>query len=184
LLSLLGTGALTMKQALAVPAVQTLMLKANGGIPNNPTLAVLIYPAALDVAGSDPASLFERTFSANGWPPQWRDGVFNYHHYHTGGHEVLGVYAGRARLMLGGPDAHVVEVKTGDVLLLPAGTGHCNLGASDDFMVVGAYPPGQQGDINRDPATPAQIDQIACLRFPPTDPVLGSGGGLVEHWRG
>jgi len=183
LLSVLGVGALTMKQTLAAPVVQTLMLKANGGIPDNPTLPVLIYPAALGVTGSDPASLFERTFADNGWPPQWRYGVFTYHHYHTRGHEVLGVYAGHARLMLGGPNGHVVEVKAGDVLLLPAGTGHCNLGSSDDFMVVGAYPPGQEGDINREPATPAQIEQIAHLQFPHTDPVLGDKGGVVQHWR-
>ncbi len=183
LLSLLGVGALTMKHTDAANALQTLMLKANGGIPNNPTLPVLIYPAALDVTGADPASLFERTFAANGWPPQWRYGVFTYHHYHTRGHEVLGVYAGKARLMLGGPNAHVIEVKAGDVLLLPAGTGHCNLGSSNDFRVVGAYPPGQEGDINRDPATPAQIAQIAHLPFPHTDPVLGNDGGVVEHWR-
>lgn len=184
LLSLFGTGAMTMKQTLAAPAVRTLMLKANGGIPNNPTLPVLIYPAALEVTGSDPASLFEQMFTANGWPPQWRYGVFSYHHYHTQGHEVLGVYAGNARLMLGGPDGHVVEVKAGDVLLLPVGTGHCNLGSSDDFRVVGAYPPGQEGDINRDPATLAQIEQIARLPRPDTDPVLGAQGGVVEHWRG
>jgi uncharacterized protein YjlB len=184
LLGLLGTGALTMKQAIAAPAVQTLMLKANGGIPNNPKLPVLIYPAALAVTGSDPASLFERTFTTNGWPPQWRYGVFTYHHFHTRGHEVLGVYAGQARLMLGGPNGHVIDVRAGDVLLLPAGTGHCNLGSSEDFMVVGAYPPGQEGDINREPATPKQIDQIAQLPFPHADPVMGSEGGVVEHWRG
>lgn len=70
LLSLLGIGALNMKPTLAAPLVQRLRLKANGGIPNNATLPVLIYPAALAVTGSDPASLFERTFAANGWPPQ------------------------------------------------------------------------------------------------------------------
>ncbi|MBD8574341.1 cupin [Pseudomonas syringae] len=172
-----------MKQTLTDRAVQALMFKANGGIPNHPTLPVLIYPAAISVTGSDPALVLERTFAANGWPPQWRYGVFDYHHYHTRGHEVLGVHAGHARLMLGGPNGHVVEVKAGDVLLLPAGTGHCNLGASEDFEVVGAYPPGQEGDINRDPATPAQIEQIARLGFPHTDPVLGDQGGVVELWR-
>lgn len=173
-----------MQQAKAAPAVQTLMFKRNGGIPNNPKLAVFIYPAALAVSGNDPAALFEQTFKANGWPPQWRYGVFTYHHYHVRGHEVLGVYAGSARLMLGGPQGHVLEVKAGDVLLLPAGTGHCNLGSSDDFMVVGAYPPGQEGDINRDPATDAQIAAIARLTFPHSDPVLGSGGGVMKMWQG
>ena len=171
-----------MKQLNAAPNVQALMLKAIDGMPNNPTLPVLIYPGALGVDGSDPAALFERTFMGNGWPPQWRYGVFSYHHYHTRGHEVLGVYAGHARLMLGGPDGAVVEVKAGDVVLLPAGTGHCNLGSSEDFSVVGAYPPGQEGDINRDPATAAQIAQIAKLPFPHSDPVLGDKGGVVEHW--
>lgn len=182
-LGMFGAGASTMQQATAAPAVQTLMLKRNGGIPNNPKLPVLIYPAAVTLAGGDPATAFEQTFKANGWPPQWRYGVFTYHHYHTRGHEVLGVYAGTARLMLGGPDGHVVEVKAGDVLLLPAGTGHCNLGSSDDFMVVGAYPPGQQGDINREAVTDAQIDAIAKLAYPPSDPVLGSAGGVTEYWR-
>lgn len=182
-LGVLGAGGLSMKDAMAAPEVQTLMLKRNGGIPNNPTLAVLIYPAAIAITGSDPAVRLEQTFKANGWPPQWRYGVFTYHHYHLRGHEVLGVYAGHARLMLGGPDGHVVEVKAGDVLLLPAGTGHCNLGSSADFMVVGAYPPGQEGDINRDPVTDAQIAEIARLPFPHSDPVLGSAGGVVTQWR-
>lgn len=183
LMSLLGIGALMMKPVFAASPVQTLMLKPNGGIPNNPTLPVLIYPGALQGTGSDPASLFERTFAANGWPPQWRYGVFTYHHYHTHGHEVLGVYAGHARLMLGGPEGHVIDVKAGDVLLLPAGTGHRNLGSSDDFMVVGAYPPGQEGDINREPATTAQIEQIARLPFPQSDPVLGDKGGVSKYWQ-
>jgi len=84
---------------------------------------------------------------------------------------------------LGGPEGHVIDVKAGDVLLLPAGTGHRNLGSSDDFMVVGAYPPGQEGDINREPATPAQIEQIARLPFPQSDPVLGDKGGVSKYWR-
>lgn len=82
--------------------VQTLMLEPNDWVPNNPHLPVIIYPKAIAIQDSDPAGLFEKTFNDNGWPPQWRYGVYNYHHYHTEGHEVLGVFSGQARLMLGG----------------------------------------------------------------------------------
>lgn len=155
-------------------AAQSLWFGRNGWVPNNPHLPALIYPKAIAVQGNDPAALFEKTFSTNGWPPQWRNGVYHYHHYHTEGHEVLGIARGHARLMLGGPDGHVLEVGPGDVLLLPAGTGHCNLGASDDFLVVGAYPPGQRPDICVAAPGPAQLDRIKNLAFPHLDPVQGA----------
>jgi uncharacterized protein YjlB len=96
---------------------------------------VLIYIKAIAVQGNDPAALFENTFSANGCPPQWRYGVYDFQHNHTDGHEVLGIASGYARLMHGGPDGRVLEVNSGDILLLPAGTGHCNVDCSDDFLV-------------------------------------------------
>ncbi len=130
--------------------LKTLMLEPNDWMPNNPRLPVIIYLSAMSITRDDPAALFEKTFSAHGWPPQWLDGVYDYNHYHTEGHEVLGVVSGQARLMLGGPGGQVVEVNKGDVLLLPAGTGHCNLRSSADLLVVGAYPPGQHADIRRE----------------------------------
>ncbi|AWM95206.1 cupin [Pseudomonas sp. 31-12] len=168
----------------ATGTVQALMFERNEWVPNNPRLPVLIYPNAIAVQGDDPAALFEQTFNANGWPPHWRDGVYSYHHYHTEGHEVLGIVSGKARLMLGGPDGQVLEVNAGDVLLLPAGTGHCNLGSSADFLVVGAYPPGQQADICREAPTKAQLTSIDTLPFPDQDPVQGSQVAVHQYWAG
>lgn len=164
--------------------VQTLMLDRNQWVPNNPRLPALIYTCAIAIQGDDPAALFEQTFIANGWPPQWRYGIYSYHHYHTEGHEVLGIASGRARLMLGGPGGHVLEVTAGDVLLLPAGTGHCNLDSNEDFLVVGAYPPGQRADICREAPTKAQLANIDTLLFPDQDPVQGSQGSLHRYWAG
>lgn len=163
-------------------SMQVLMLERNDWVPNNPRLPVLVYPAAIAVQGSDAAALIEETFNANGWPPQWRYGIYDFHHYHTEGHEVLGIASGQARLMLGGPDGHVLGVKAGDVLLLPAGTGHCNLQASEDFLVVGAYPPGQQADICREAPSKAQLAKIDTLPFPDQDPVQGPEGAVARYW--
>lgn len=163
--------------------VETVALERNDWVPNNPQLPVLLYRQAIAIEGDDPAALFEQKFSANGWPPQWRYHVYDFHHYHTQGHEVLGVASGHARLMLGGSDGHVVDVSAGDVLLLPVGTGHCSLSSSVDFLVVGAYPPGQQGDICTEAPNPEQQANLDKLPLPEQDPVQGSQGALKQHWR-
>ncbi|WP_455924057.1 cupin [Pseudomonas putida] len=183
-LALLGASSCWAGPSRAALPVQTLHLQRNTWVPNSPRLPVLIYPQAIDAQGSDLAARLEQRFTANGWPPQWRYGVFTYHHYHTEGHEVLGVASGQARLMLGGPEGHVLQVSAGDVLLLPAGTGHCNLGSSDDFLVVGAYPPGQHADICRAAPTAAQQARIDSLPFPDQDPVQGQQGAVSQYWAG
>lgn len=122
------------------------LLAENDWLPNNERLPVVIYRAALEGESEDVAEQFEMLFDTNGWKPDWRDGIFDYHHYHSTAHEVLGVFAGTATLELGGPGARRVDVAPGDALMLPAGTGHRCATASPDFQVVGAYPQGQDWD--------------------------------------
>lgn len=158
------------------PLPETLLLPPGRTMPNS-RLPVLIYRHAI----GDPASL-DKLFTENGWVGVWRDGVYDYHHYHSNAHEVLGVQSGRAQLQLGGEEGEVVDIATGDVLVLPAGTGHCRLRRSEDFVVVGAYPRGQEKyDLLRSRSPEAEW-RIAKVAKPETDPVYGVGGPLLKLW--
>jgi len=100
-------------------------------------------------------------------------------------HEALGVYNGSARLRLGGEPGQTVEVRSGDVSLIPAGVAHQNIGASPDFNVVGAYPDGRQWDLLRGlPGERPKSDRtIAALPIPDYDPIYGVDGPLRQIWK-
>lgn len=160
---------------------ELLHLKRNGWMPNNETLPVLLYRGAFQ-PGNDMAAEMERVFERNGWPPQWRNGVYDFHHYHSTAHEVLGFAGGTGRIILGGEGGHVVTVQTGDVAVLPTGTGHCRLDASSDFLVIGAYPAGENWDICRTAPDTATQTRMSKVHFPASDPISGANGPLVKHW--
>ena len=106
--------------------------------------------------------------------------VFAFHHFHSTSHEALAVLAGNATIELGGPQGRAFEVGAGDVLVLPAGTGHRRARDAGGFRVMGAYPVGQEDyDLLRE-ADDAARARIAALGPPSDDPVGGPG---VASWR-
>jgi uncharacterized protein YjlB len=164
-------------------SAEAILFTRSEWVPNNPTLPVLLYRHAPEF-GDHTAEAFEARFRQNGWQGMWRNGVFSYQHYHTHAHEALGIASGRARLLIGGPTGQEIDVTAGDCLVLPAGTGHCLIHRGDEFLVVGAYPPGQHADICTEAPGQVGLDAIEAVALPETDPLQGRHGPLRQIWHG
>ena len=154
----------------------------DGAIPNS-KLPMLVYRAAVP---ADPAAI-EKLFAANRWPPAWRDSVHPFQHFHSNAHEALGVARGQAKVQFGGPGGEALDVQAGDVVVLPAGVGHCRLASSGDLLIVGAYPDNaSRPDQHR--GNPWEHDSvvrnIAKVATPNADPVAGQQGPLMRLWGG
>ncbi|AWH84596.1 hypothetical protein HYN59_05450 [Flavobacterium album] len=154
----------------------------DGKIPNS-VFPLIVYKNAFD-PGENLADVMEETFAKNNWKNAWRNGVYPYHHYHSITHEVLGVYKGSAQLHMGGENGQKLDVEAGDVLVLPAGTGHKKISASEDFAVLGAYPGGVEYDLltGKDSERVKALENIAKVPFPDNDPLLGNEG-IQEFWK-
>jgi uncharacterized protein YjlB len=166
--------------------LETIAFRDDGRVPNS-SLPVLLYRAAVAPSLHDPAEAFETTFARNGWSNSWRDGIYPFHHYHSTSHEVLGIARGAGKVRLGGEQGCDFDLAAGDVVVLPAGTGHKRLQASSDFLVVGAYPEGRDWDLIRadasDEAThAAAVARIGKVPLPAMDPVGGKDGALPRLW--
>jgi len=159
----------------------------DGKTPNNRDFPLVLYRAAVRrPRGFDPAAIYETLFAANGWKDSWRDGIYGFLHFHTRTHEVLGIARGQARVQFGGDKGRTLTVKAGDVIVLPAGTGHRRLSASDDLLVVGAYPAGggrydepRPGEL----AHRTALKRVAAVKAPTRDPIYGREGPLGVAWK-
>jgi uncharacterized protein YjlB len=173
-----------LKQYVAKANVAAHPLEEDGPFPNNARVPLLLYQGILQLPSNEPARIFEDLFRHNGWHGAWRNGIYGYHHYHSTAHEVLGVYSGTATVQLGGPNGITVSLQPGDVVIIPAGVAHKNLGSSPDFGVVGAYPAGQEWDMQygRPGERPHTDQKVARVPVPSTDPIYGPSGPLTEHW--
>jgi uncharacterized protein YjlB len=168
---------------MASPSAIAHLLPADPSVPNHPRWPLLVYPRVLALRGPDPAALFEALFERNGWPAAWRNGVHPFHHFHSTAHEVLGIYQGEVTVRFGGEHGVDITARPGDVVVLPAGTGHKMLSSKGALGVVGAYPAGQHPDTRRPANADALRAVVARVPLPDGDPVFGKQGPLFEHWR-
>lgn len=154
----------------------------SSGVPNS-RLPLVFWKGrvAANIGGEQACASYIR----NGWQGTWIYSVFPFWHFHTRGHEALTCVAGSARIGFGGEGGIVADVSAGDVAIIPAGVGHKRIESSSNFLMAGAYPPGQSGNIVR----PGDLDdariasEIAAVGLPETDPISGKADGVVKIWR-
>jgi uncharacterized protein YjlB len=158
----------------------------DGVIPNHPRWPLIRYRGPVRLAKEfDPAAIFEELFRRNGWADSWRNGVYDYLHYHSRIHEVMGVARGSAVVQFGGTSGRKLRLNPGDVVVLPAGTGHQCMSASKDFLVVGAYPATGVYDVCRASEIEHRRAVKTVLKVPPPkrDPAYGKEGALLQLWK-
>jgi uncharacterized protein YjlB len=155
----------------------------DGKFPNN-HLPAILYKDILRLPVLLMASSVTAVFARHHWNNAWDAGVFTYDHYHSITHEVLGFYRGKTTLRLGGEKGHEVQVEKGDVLVIPAGVAHKNLGAEYAVKCIGAYPDGRDYDIRRGlPGDrPGTDKSISMVPLPEMDPFYGEGKGICNLW--
>jgi uncharacterized protein YjlB len=162
---------------------QYMTFQPASGVPNNP-LPLIIYPRAVPGEVEDVAAWFEETFASHRWTPRWRYPIYSYTHYHPNTHELLGIGAGWAQILFGGETGRAVTVHAGDAILIPAGVGHQQLAASEDFFAVGAYPQGMEPVTRRSDLEDVEASLLAIKRVPVPqhDPLTGGEGAVTEIW--
>ncbi|MBM6592439.1 cupin domain-containing protein [Microvirga pudoricolor] len=172
------------RHAYNVPlGTETFVFADDGLIPNN-KLPLIVKRRAMSPAASDRAKSLIATFAKNGWTGAWQNGIYDYHHYHSTAHEVLGLVSGSASVRFGGEGGDLVGLTAGDVVVIPAGVGHALINGTADLSVVGAYADGRECDLIRDDAgaIAGARQRIAAVPLPDADPIDGTDGPLMKLW--
>ena len=76
----------------SVTKPEVFYFKDGGSIPNS-KYPMLVYRHAFRERSDKATTWLERRFGDNDWSNSWRNGIFNFHHYHSITHEVLGIYS-------------------------------------------------------------------------------------------
>ena len=168
------------------PKVEAIATADDGEIPNNPRYPLLYYKSAVASPNEeiDAGTILGR-FAANGWGGGWIDGIYDFHHYHARAHEVLANAGDPVTVQFGGRQGPVVTFSPGDVVIIPAGVGHCRLDDPKRLVIVGAYPPGQESwDLKRIGAADYARGklEVPLVARPRRDPVTGQAGPLLDYW--
>lgn len=168
------------------PKIFDFLLKRNNYFPNSP-LPVLIYRHVFELPSQaqKAAELMQQIFRSNNWSNSWKNGIYDYHHYHSNTHECIGVASGFATVILGGPGGKRLKLSQGDLLILPGGVAHKCIACSTNFLCVGAYPGGKDYDINT--GSPEEykkaLTRLRNISIPRYDPVYGKESLIKEYWK-
>jgi uncharacterized protein YjlB len=168
------------------PHIKIYHFKENNFFPNN-TLPLIMYKKAflVPLQKNVAADNIQKIFIKNKWGNSWRNGIYDFHHYHSNTHECIAVAYGNAKVIFGGPGKRSLLIKQGDVVIIPGGVGHKCLTASKDFLCIGGYPGGKEYDIKlgtKEEKAKA-TERIKKLSIPSRDPVFGNEGFLKVYWK-
>lgn len=160
------------------------LLTEDGAFPNNGLLPLMLYRQAVRIDDDKPADIVKEILETNSWTNSWVDGVYDYHHYHSTAHEVLVVIKGSAQVQFGGPNGITLTIEKGDVVIIPAGVAHKKIADTDGFVCMGAYPEGQEYDMNygKGGERPVTDENIKNVPLPENDPLYGNDGPLIKNW--
>ena len=164
--------------------IEQITLLDDGKFPNS-LCPALLYRNVLDIPSLFPATHVKQLFARNDWTNSWDSGIFEYHHYHSTTHKVLGIYSGKTTLQLGGENGPKIKLQKGDVLVIPAGVAHRNIGNENDVGCVSAYPRGRSYDVNygKPGERPGTDNNISKIPLPTRDPLFGGSKGLIKVWK-